>query len=240
MYILLIEAVTLEEVSAYSFPDLVEITGFLLLYRMTAVKTLQKLFPNLAVIRGRELFYDYSLIIYEFDDLEEIGLINLQKIVRGAVRIEKNNKLCFADRIDWSSISENNLEHYIDKNKLARYCPHCNKGNNTKFGSFKLNCTVKLSFSEMKCPALKEKDLCWNQQHCQLRCPMHCNNSGCYGPEGRQDLLKCCDSSCLGGCDERDPTKCKACKKFIISDGENMRCSDRCPNGTYAVNLTIA
>lgn len=85
-----------------------------MLYRISGIKSLNKLFPNLAVIRGKDDFSDYSLIIYENEHLEEIGLLNLQAIEKGSVRIEKNNYLCFADRIDWNEIAGNgNVDHYI-------------------------------------------------------------------------------------------------------------------------------
>lgn len=103
---------TLEDFQNFSFPELVEITGYLMLYRIRAIKSLYDLFPNLAVIRGRHIFKDYSLIIYEIEQLEEIGLINLQTIERGNVRIEGNGQLCFADKIDWSLIAGSG-EHYI-------------------------------------------------------------------------------------------------------------------------------
>ena len=44
-----------------TFPKLREITGYLLLYR---VQSLSKLCPNLTVIRGDVLFYNYTLVIY--------------------------------------------------------------------------------------------------------------------------------------------------------------------------------
>lgn len=105
--ILLMDDLKQEDFENYSFPELVEITGFLMIYRISGIKSLNELFPNLAVIRGRELFKDYSLIIYEGIELEEVGLTKLQTIVRGGVRIEKNDYLCFADRIDWSRIAPN-------------------------------------------------------------------------------------------------------------------------------------
>lgn len=205
--ILLIDEVTEQQISAYSFPELVEITGYLLLYRVSGIKSLFKLFPNLAVIRGRDIFNDYSLIIYEFENLEEVGLMNLQTIQRGYVRIEKNDKLCFADRVDWSFIAGSG-EHYVQKNK--RHCPYCAK--------------------EMGCLAAKNENnkfLCWNQQHCQVKC--NCNGNACT-PSG-----KCCDSTCLGGCDENDIKKCIACKKFSVGTGREVVCSEYCPKGTYEV-----
>lgn len=55
----------------WSFPELVEVTEYVLLYRVQGLKTLRKLFPNLAVIRGEaDGFYSYSLVIFEMMDLD--------------------------------------------------------------------------------------------------------------------------------------------------------------------------
>lgn len=111
----LMDDITPIDMQNFTFPELVEITGHLMLYRISAIKSLNDLFPNLAVIRGHDLFKDYSLIIYEMVDLEEIALTNLMTIERGNVRIEKNDRLCFANRIDWSLITEKKYENnYID------------------------------------------------------------------------------------------------------------------------------
>lgn len=82
---------------------------------MSGVKTFQNLFPNLAVIRGKETFNNYSLILSENEDLIEIGLQNLQVIERGSVRIEKNIKLCYANTINWKviTVQEDRIDDYI-------------------------------------------------------------------------------------------------------------------------------
>lgn len=116
--IVLLDELTDEMFRNYSFPELVEITGYLMLYRISGIKSLGTLFPNLAVIRGRQLFKAYSLVIYECENLEDIGLSNLQTIERGHVRIEKNNQLCFTDRIDWSLIAGPG-EHYIEVGRMS-------------------------------------------------------------------------------------------------------------------------
>ncbi|XP_055355657.1 LOW QUALITY PROTEIN: insulin-like receptor [Paramacrobiotus metropolitanus] len=66
-----------------SFPLLREVTDYVLLYRVTGVKSLQALFPNLAVIRGRSMARDYSLVLFENMDLENVGLVALVSIQRG-------------------------------------------------------------------------------------------------------------------------------------------------------------
>lgn len=49
-----------------------EITGYLLFFRVFKLESMQKLFPNLAVIRGERLLLHYALIIYEMPDLKEV------------------------------------------------------------------------------------------------------------------------------------------------------------------------
>lgn len=53
-----------------SFPELTEITGYLLLYRVNGLRSLGKLFPNLAVIRGEKLFFNYALVVFEMSSLQ--------------------------------------------------------------------------------------------------------------------------------------------------------------------------
>lgn len=70
--IALIERTNTSSFENVSFPELTEITGFLLLYRIHGLTSIGKLFPNLTVIRGLTLFRDYSLVMYEIRDLEEV------------------------------------------------------------------------------------------------------------------------------------------------------------------------
>jgi insulin receptor len=54
----------------FTFPNLTEITGYLLLYRVNGLRSIGQLFPNLAVIGGSKLIKDFALIIFELMDLE--------------------------------------------------------------------------------------------------------------------------------------------------------------------------
>ena len=54
-----------EQIAKIRFPKLREITDFLVVYRIDDVETLRYMFPNLAVIRGQNLFSNYALVIYE-------------------------------------------------------------------------------------------------------------------------------------------------------------------------------
>lgn len=88
-----------------TFPNLIEIRDYLLVYRVQGLLNIGKLFPNLSIIRGTNLFYNYALVIYDMASLREISLINLTHIMRGSVRIEKNPNLCYINTIDWDLIA---------------------------------------------------------------------------------------------------------------------------------------
>ncbi|XP_063977863.1 insulin-like receptor [Diachasmimorpha longicaudata] len=106
------------------FELLREITGYLLLYRVGSIKNIGHLFPNLAIIRGDKLLADYSLMVYEMPTVQELGLTKLTKIARGAVRLEKNPALCFADTVDWSQIVVAGT-NFIKDNANKVSCPSC-------------------------------------------------------------------------------------------------------------------
>jgi insulin receptor len=53
------------DISTLSFPNLKEITGFLMLFSTQGLPTLNQLFPQLALIRGQELVEDYALLIFK-------------------------------------------------------------------------------------------------------------------------------------------------------------------------------
>lgn len=122
--ILLIDANSHEDYEKYSFPNLVEITEFLVLFRAKGLRSLRHLFPNLAVIRGDKLFSDYALVSFEMQDLVELGLPSLVSIPRGAVRLDKNPKLCYIEMIDWERITTgvSQEENYFGHNNKVQEC----------------------------------------------------------------------------------------------------------------------
>lgn len=73
LFIVLLENVTAEEFEPYRFPELEQINGYLLMYKVAGLRTLGGLFPNLSVIRGQKLLMDYAFVIFNMDDLEEVG-----------------------------------------------------------------------------------------------------------------------------------------------------------------------
>lgn len=214
LQILLLFKTKSEDFRDLSFPMLTLITDYLLLFRVYGLESLRKLFPNLTVIRGTRLFFNYALVIFEMVHMREIGLYNLMNITRGAVRIEKNDELCYLSTIDWSQILDSVEDNYIienkdDKEECGDVCPGAMQG--------KSNCPATVingNFIER----------CWTLEHCQRVCPAACKSQGCT-PAG-----KCCHSECLGNCLEpNDPEKCVVCRNFNL----NGKCMETCPPNHY-------
>ncbi|KAG7271069.1 hypothetical protein CRUP_037968 [Coryphaenoides rupestris] len=111
-----------ELLHSLSLPKLTVITDYLLLFRVAGLDSLSTLFPNLSVIRGRNLFYNYALVIFEMTSLKDIGLYNLRNVTRGAIRIEKNPELCYLDSVDWSLIMDAKGNNFISGNKQSKEC----------------------------------------------------------------------------------------------------------------------
>ncbi|XP_032902872.1 insulin receptor isoform X2 [Amblyraja radiata] len=196
-----------------SFPELTMITDYLLLFRVYGLESLKDLFPNLTVIRGTRLFFNYALVIFEMLHFKEIGLYNLVNITRGAVRIEKNPELCYLSTLDWSKILDSVEDNYIKFNKDDRECGNVCPG--TLQGNTKCAQTV---FND------QFNHRCWTSDHCQRVCPSECRRKACT-PGGQ-----CCHDQCLGSCKAPgNAAKCVACRHYDYQG----RCIPVCPPGTY-------
>ncbi|XP_060876851.1 insulin-like receptor [Metopolophium dirhodum] len=207
LQIVLIDNANETSYESLSFPELREITGYLLLYRVNGLKSLAKLFPNLSVIRGQDLFMSYAIAIYEMVHLQELGLYNLMDVVRGAVYITKNPMLCFTQTIDWIRIAPSGKEsHDIYDNRPVNACPVCPWTND-------ISCSVSNHTNE---------PLCWNTEHCQRICPPECGNLSCT------DDGTCCHEQCLGGCTGKKHDDCFACKYLA----DERDCVKECPAET--------
>lgn len=60
------------EFSEYTYPELREITHYLLFYRVKSLTSIGKLFPNLSLIRGQRLFLNYAFLIFDLPQLTEV------------------------------------------------------------------------------------------------------------------------------------------------------------------------
>ncbi|XP_072284783.1 insulin receptor-related protein [Pyxicephalus adspersus] len=210
LQILLMFSTKPEDFRGLSFPRLTMITEYLLLFRVYGLESLQELFPNLSIIRGTDLFFHYSLVIFEMPHLRDIGLVSLTNIVRGAVRLERNQELCHISTLDWSLLSQNVENNYIVGNKPLEECTDVCPG------ILDSSC-VKTVINGV------EEPRCWTSRHCQKVCncgkDIACTSSG-----------ECCHSECLGGCSKPgDSRACVACRNFFFKD----QCLPSCPPNTY-------
>ncbi|XP_064187781.1 insulin receptor b [Anguilla rostrata] len=202
-----------EDFRDVSFPRLTVVTDYLLLFRVYGLESLRDLFPNLTVVRGNNLFFNYALVVFEMLQLKDIGLHSLMNITRGAVRIEKNPDLCYLSTLDWSKVLDSVEDNYIVSNKNDRecgdVCPGTAKGKTTCNQT-----TINGHFSAR----------CWTQDHCQRMCQSSCKHRACTKDN------RCCHDQCLGGCtDPSSPSKCVACRNLMYQG----TCVDRCPPGHY-------
>ncbi|XP_014598475.1 PREDICTED: insulin-like peptide receptor [Polistes canadensis] len=181
LQIVLIENHTGSDFENVSFPDLREITGYLLLYRVYGLKSLGTLFPNLETIRGDILLTDYAFMVYEMQNLQEIGLTKLTKIARGGVRIEKNSALCYTNTLNWDVIVTAG-DNFIKDNNNESSCPGCSS----------------------QCPG----GYCWTAQHCQITEKPKCHHQ-CLGEcngETDRDCYVCKHYRHEGKCVESCPS----------------------------------
>lgn len=157
LQILLMFTATGEDFRGLSFPRLTQVTDYLLLFRVYGLESLRDLFPNLAVVRGARLFLGYALVIYEMPHLRDVGLPALGAVLRGAVRIEKNQELCHLSTIDWGLLQPSPGANHIVGNKLGEECADVCPG---VLGASGEPC-ARTTFSG------HTDYRCWTSSHCQ-------------------------------------------------------------------------
>uniref|UniRef100_A0A8D2INF6 Tyrosine-protein kinase receptor n=1 Tax=Varanus komodoensis TaxID=61221 RepID=A0A8D2INF6_VARKO len=219
LQILLMFTTSSEDFRPLSFPRLVMITEYLLLFRVYGLESLRDLFPNLSVIRGTSLFFNYALVIFEMPHLRDIGLHSLTNILNGSVRIERNQELCHISTIDWGllqpphPLEQNIILHNKPAEECADVCP----------GILDVEKPCVQTQTSLKGPL---EYRCWTSSNCQKVCPCGAGGAGgaCTGG------AECCHPECLGGCSRaRDPRACTACRHFDF----NGRCLRACPELAY-------
>ncbi|KAK7574112.1 hypothetical protein V9T40_011303 [Parthenolecanium corni] len=190
--IVLLDRTSENDFANLSFPNLREITHYLLVWRVKGLKSLGHLFPNLAIIRGTTLFANTALALYENNKLQEIGLRSLTHILEGSIVIYKNYNLCFVTSIDWNLIMMSNnanqsyYEVVIKDNRDPR------------------ECNSQQLCQEAGC----ERSLCWSKSHCQLLRLEGCHPlcaGGCYKSNSAFHCYACrglltTDKECVSAC----------------------------------------
>eukprot|EP00794_Sanderia_malayensis_P009771 gene9771-10770_t len=207
-----------------SFPALREITGYLIVVFLKEYSKMPYLFPNLAVIRGRELFLHYALVYYR-TELEKVNLPSLTVIESGGVRIDHNDNMCYVETVRWSSIV---LENTQTRENFGLVFNKNNK-----------NCYDKCYSRKCFAPSghgNTRRQYCWGPGsktgsfECQTFCKGECGPQGCV----RGTVDQCCHPACLGGCTKANSDMhCFACKKYRT--GNLGKCVNQCPPGKYVI-----
>lgn len=70
LIITLIDKYNETDYDGMEFPELTEVTDFVLLYRVNGLKSVGKLFPNLRIIRGNNLIHDFAFVVFEMMHLQ--------------------------------------------------------------------------------------------------------------------------------------------------------------------------
>jgi len=151
-----------------TYPLLTEVTGYIVVYRVTNLISLSQIFPNLTIIRGNSLFESYALVVYSNRDLQDIGLTNLRTISHGGVRIEKNEYLCFIKTVNWMKILPANATEadvVLKNNRRDAECARCP-------GEYKGNGELDSGTNDQTdiavCPEYADGNrYCWNSRECQ-------------------------------------------------------------------------
>lgn len=136
-----------ENYSAVALPNLYEITDHLVLFRVNGLLKLGDLFPNLRVIRGNQVFYNFGLVIFELMDIESISLPHLHYLGRGVLAYS-NPQLCFLDKVDWTRIIPGEPEVKWYENEREQACR-------------------LIEGCRQSCEGRNSRDYCWDNTHCQ-------------------------------------------------------------------------
>uniref|UniRef100_A0A8C7KS66 Tyrosine-protein kinase receptor n=1 Tax=Oncorhynchus kisutch TaxID=8019 RepID=A0A8C7KS66_ONCKI len=239
-----------EDFRGLSYPKLTVVTDFLLLFRVYGMESLKDLFPNLTVIRGNNLFFNYALVFFEMLQLRDIGLHSLMNITRGAVRIEKNPDLCYLSTLDWSKILDTVEDNYIVANKNDREC------GDVCPGAAKGKTTCQQTTINVCPPSCKHRACTKDNQCCHESCLGGCsepqNSSSCVACKNLQHQEACVDrcpqgyytyrgwrcvpfSFCQDLHNKCKQSKSSDCHEYVIHNGA---CIPECPSGYTTVNST--
>lgn len=108
------------------------------------------MFPALRVIGGDNLIMNYAVVIYQNQDLKNIGLSKLTLIKNGGVRIADNARLCFTRYVNWKWMLYGNIRDLIVDPDDSQCQDQC------------------IVDDESQCMTSEDKRLaCWNPNTCQ-------------------------------------------------------------------------
>ncbi|XP_019617947.1 PREDICTED: epidermal growth factor receptor-like isoform X2 [Branchiostoma belcheri] len=193
-----------------------QITGYLQVEGINNDFRDLNMFRNLKIIQGRELYNQFSLVIFQ-SSLESLGLTSLQQVNNGKVNIRKNNDLCYnVDNAVWRRILKDptTQELQIIGNRNKTMC----------------------ALEGKVCPDQCTSDGCWGFEANQC---IKCANfeldgtcvESCEATTHYSDNKQCrpCDPECDGMCNGPGSDNCTKC--LNVKDGPF--CKAECPPMKY-------
>ena len=197
-----------------------EITGYLDIQAHHPNFTNLGAFQNLEIIGGRTLTEYFSSLYIVKTSLTSLNMRNLREIRSGSVAILENQKLCYAEEINWEKIMKSSSHNKLLQN---------NRPNRT--------CTTEAQICDSQCSS----DGCWGPGRgmclacknyaVENECVASCDpNLGLYKASDRSCMK--CDPECELTCTGSGPGLCDACKH--TKDGPF--CVKECPDGKYDAN----
>nr|AKF17681.1 insulin-like receptor [Macrobrachium rosenbergii] len=181
-----------EIIEFLSFPNLVQVTEYVVIYRISPLRSLERILPQLSVIRGHELFHGYALVVIGNTYLERLGLDNVTDILNGSVRIEKNWILCPGLDNRWENITLKSREakNVIQNNYIYCIYDPCETDN---------SCPTEVRPNNKVCSTVGGG--CYQGPQCHPECA-----GGCLRPNDPSACVACRNymlrnNTCVASCD---------------------------------------
>ncbi|XP_078716744.1 receptor tyrosine-protein kinase erbB-4-like [Lampetra fluviatilis] len=209
------------------FRSVKEVTGYLMIQAWPRNMTDFGVFENLTTIRGRVLQRGFSLLVARIPTVTALGLASLHEISAGNVYLKQNERLCYYNTINWTSVFMSERQTpFIHDNKPPP------------------NCTSE----GMLCDPLCSNYGCWGPGPDQcISCRFFSRGracvEACYTASGPYrefvDGSTCvpCDTECLqfndsATCYGPGSNSCVRCAHY--ADGQH--CVSACPTGVLGGN----
>ncbi|KAG8192328.1 hypothetical protein JTE90_002148 [Oedothorax gibbosus] len=199
------------------FSTLKQVTGFISIQASHADFKNLSFFRNLEVIGGRQLTEYFAALYIVKTSLESLNMRSLKKISSGGVAILENERLCFANTINWQRVMKSNSHSILLQSN----------GNETMCRRKDLTCYSQCSTDGCWGPAPNE---CLSCKTYKLddTCVEKCDNlDGIY--DAGNYMCEYCHEECLGQCFGPRNGNCSACRN--VRDGPY--CVNTCPDTKY-------
>lgn len=199
------------------FSTLQEVTGYVRIEASHADFTNLSFFRNLQIIGGRELTEYFAALYIVKTSLESLNMRSLKRVSSGSIAILENEKLCFANTINYNKIMKSSSHSILlQSNGNETFCKaenlkcHSQCSNDGCWGPHPNEC--------LSCKAYQLEDTC--VEKCDTLDGVY--DAGNY-------VCEYCHEECLGQCSGPGNGNCSACAN--VRDGPY--CVNKCPDAKY-------